>query len=313
MLLQDIRLPQLGGDIFLTDGGIETTLIFRDGLDLPFFAAFDLLRDDVGREALKNYYRSHARVAARLGTGFVFESATWRASSDWGAKLGYSREALAAANRNAVTLMEGVRTEFPGLRAVFSGCIGPRGDGYDPDRIMSASEAERYHCEQVQTFRATRAQLVTAVTMTNVPEAVGISRAATSAGLPAVISFTVETDGRLPTGETLGEAIASVDEQTGGAPAYFMINCAHPDHFTDVLSKGCSWVRRICGIRANASRCSHAELDEAEELDDGNPLELAAAYADLRARYPQIIVLGGCCGTDHRHIESIGKACMAHA
>ena len=178
---------------------------------------------------------------------------------------------------------------------------------------MSASEAERYHCEQVQTFRATRAQLVTAVTITNVPEAVGISRAATSAGLPAVISFTVETDGRLPTGETLGEAIASVDEQTGGAPAYFMINCAHPDHFTDVLSKGGSWVRRICGIRANASRCSHAELDEAEELDDGNPLELGAAYADLRALYPQIIVLGGCCGTDHRHIESIGNACMAHA
>ena len=183
-----------------------------------------------------------------------------------------------------------------------SGCIGPRGDGYDPGELMSSSEVERYHAEQAQTFRITGVQLITAITMTNVPEAVGVTRAARGAGLPVVISFTVETDGRLPAGDTLGAAIKAVDEQTESAPAYFMINCAHPDHFRQTLSDGGGWVRRICGIRANASRCSHAELDEAEELDEGNPLELGEAYAELRAAFPQIVVLGGYCGTDHRHI-----------
>ncbi len=313
MTIQNIGLPQLHGDLFLTDGGIETTLIFHDGLDLPLFAAFDLLKDEAGEQALRRYYRQHAAVAARRGTGFIFESPTWRASSDWGDRLGYSRKALAAANRKAVELMEDLRAEFPALRSVVSGCIGPRGDGYDPGDIMSASEAERYHAEQIRTFRATSARLITAITMTNVPEAVGVTRAATAAGLPVVISFTVETDGRLPTGESLGAAVRTVDEQTGVAPAYYMINCAHPDHFRQMLADGGGWVRRICGIRANASRCSHAELDEAEVLDVGNPIELGEACAELRAAFPQIVVLGGCCGTDHRHIESIADACLVPA
>jgi S-methylmethionine-dependent homocysteine/selenocysteine methylase len=306
-------LPQLtGGDLFLTDGGIETTLIFHDGLDLPNFAAFDLLKDEQGRRALRRYFRSHAAIAADYGVGFILESATWRASADWGAKLGYSKEALAEANRQAVKMLEEIREEYAGqsTRMVISGCVGPRGDGYDPSHVMSEDEAQRYHAEQIRTFAGTAADMVTAITMTNVPEAIGVARAAQAAGMPAVISFTVETDARLPTGDSLKEAIVRVDAATGEGPAYYMINCAHPTHFEGALAAGEPWVKRLRGLRANASTKSHAELDEAKELDAGNPKELGGQYRALRDRLPHLVVLGGCCGTDQRHIAAITSACM---
>jgi S-methylmethionine-dependent homocysteine/selenocysteine methylase len=210
-------LPQLSGDLFLTDGGIETTLIFHHGLDLPHFAAFDLLRRDEGREALRRYFRSHFAIAREYGVGFVLESATWRASADWGAKLGYSEAALADANRQAIALLEEIWADCgsKGAPVVISGCVGPRGDGYDPAEVMTAAEAERYHAAQIGTFAETHADMVTAITMTNVPEAVGVTRAAQAVGMPAAISFTVETDGRLPTGDSLKEAIEGVDAATG--------------------------------------------------------------------------------------------------
>jgi len=307
------QLPQLAGDLFLTDGGIETCLIFHDGLDLPYFAAFDLLKSEAGRGALRRYYDSYVAIAKTHGVGFVLESATWRASADWGRKLGYSTEALAEANRMAVALLEEIRREHEadGLALVISGCVGPRGDGYNPAEVMSADEAERYHGEQIRTFAATEADLITAITMTNVEEAVGVTRAARKAGMPVAISFTVETDGRLPTGQSLQQAVETVDQLTDGGPAYFMINCAHPTHFADAVAAGESWTRRIRGLRANASTMSHAELDQAEELDDGNPAELGGQYQDLRGRLSGLSVLGGCCGTDHRHVEAIAKACLA--
>jgi homocysteine S-methyltransferase len=191
-----------------------------------------------------------------------------------------------------------------------SGCVGPRGDGYDPGVVMSAEEARDYHAEQVRTFAASAADLVTAITMTNVPEAIGVTRAAQAAGMPVVISFTLETDGRLPTGDSLMEAIERVDAATGQGPAYYMINCAHPSHFGGSLCAGGPWVRRLRGVRANASTRSHAELDEAGELDDGNPQELGAQYRSLMRRLPHLVVLGGCCGTDQRHIAAIASACI---
>ena len=305
-------LPQLTGDLFLTDGGIETTLMFHDGLDLPYFAAFDLLRREEGREALHRYHRSHAAIAKEHGVGFVLESATWRASADWGEKLGYSRDELAEANRQAIGMLEEIREEYQSneARMVISGCVGPRGDGYDPAHVMSEDEAERYHAEQIRVFAATAADMVTAITMTNVAEAIGVTRAAQAAGLPVVISFTVETDGRLPTGDSLKDAIERVDAATGRGPAYFMINCAHPTHFQDALAADEAWTKRLRGLRANASAKSHAELDEAEELDDGDPAELGAQYRALRDRLPHLVVLGGCCGTDHRHIGAIVSACV---
>ena len=307
------HLPQLAGDIFLTDGGIETTLIFHEGLELPYFAAFLLLQDKEGTVALRNYYARHAAVARDNGVGFILESATWRASPDWGEKLGYSSNALNDANRNAIVLLHNLKAEFETDRSpmVISGCVGPRGDGYDPGKLMTPEEAEAYHGQQIGVLAAAGVDLVTAITMTNVNEAIGITRAAQTAGLPVAISFTVETDGCLPTGDSLKEAIGMVDALTDAGPAYYMINCAHPTHFEKQLHSGETWADRIRGIRANASERSHKELDEATELDAGDPVALGEQYRALRRRFPRINVLGGCCGTDHRHIEQICMACTA--
>ena len=305
------RLTQLDDRFFLTDGGIETTLIFQDGFELPCFAAFPLLQTARGVDALRRYYTRHASIARARGVGFVLESATWRASADWGARLGYSARELEVANRAAIELLHTLRRELATERSpmVISGCVGPRGDGYRPGAVMTPGVAHAYHAAQIRVFAAAGADLATAITMTNSGEAIGIVRAAQAERLPVVISFTVETDGRLPSGETLAEAIAAVDGETDGAAQYFMINCAHPSHFAGALD-GSPWVARIRGIRANASRCSHAELDEAATLDPGDPVDLAGWYRRLRERFGHLTVLGGCCGTDHRHIEHICDACF---
>ena len=302
------KLPQLDGQFFMSDGGIETSLIFHDGLDLPLFAAFDLLKDDEGTEALRKYFRPYAKLAADNGTGFVLESPTWRASPRWAKELGYSEEELDRLNRKAIGLMEELREEYESDDAPFviSGCIGPQDDGYSPKTKLSADEAREYHSTQIGTFADTAADMVTAITMTYADEAIGVARAAQDAGVPAVISFTVETDGRLPSEQDLGEAIEEVDSTTDGGPVYYMINCAHPTHFDSVLDG--SWRERIRGLRANASTRSHEELDEAEDLDDGDPKDLGARYAALRDKLPQLNVVGGCCGTDHRHITEICSA-----
>lgn len=302
-------LPQLDGGMFLMDGGLETTLVFHDKIDLPYFASFDLLREREGKARLRNYYQRYLEIARERGFGFILEAPTWRANADWGAKMGYSPLALAAVNREAVEMLEELRGESAGagFPVVVSGCIGPRGDGYDPGRLMSVSEAEDYHAAQIETFAGTGADMISAMTLTNVSEAVGIARAAKALGMPASISFTVETNGRLPTGQALGEAIAEVDAETESAPAYFMINCAHPTHFSGALPAHADWMRRVKGLRANASRLSHAELDESTDLDAGDPQELAGQYAQIIAAHGEINVVGGCCGTDHRHISEIGN------
>jgi homocysteine S-methyltransferase len=309
------HLPQQSGRLFLTDGGMETTLIYHDGIDLPCFAAFTLLNTPDGVRRVRDYYARYIELARRAGLGFVLESPTWRANADWGAKLGYSPQALAAINRQAIDLMAELRACFETAQTplVISGNIGPRGDGYDPGRQMSADEAADYHAEQIAIFRDTAADMVSAFTMNYVEEAIGIARAAAAAGVPAAISFTVETDGRLPTGDTLRQAITRVDDATGGTPAYYMINCAHPTHFRDALAGGEAWVARIGGLRANASKRSHAELDRASDLDAGDPVEFGREHAALRRMLPNVGVFGGCCGTDHRHVAQVCFACTAAA
>src|SRR6476659_8541578 len=305
------RLPQLTGNaLFVTDGGLETELVFHDGIDLPAFAAFPLLDNPDTRARLRRYYDGYLDIARRHGAGFVIETPTWRANPDWATQLGYSPEQLDAVNRAAVDLAEEVRAAATagGLTAVVSGCVGPRGDGYDPRGAMTADEAERYHAVQISTFAKTSADQVTAITMTNAEEAIGIVRAATAAGIPAAISFTVETDGRLPTGQPLREAIEQVAAETGGGAAYFTVNCAHPTHFADALEVDGAWLQRLVGLRANASSKGHAELDEATELDEGDPVDLGARHAALSDRLSTVTVLGGCCGTDARHVAAIISA-----
>jgi len=298
--------------LFMTDGGLETTLIFHEGLELPYFAAFTLLETPAGTDQLRRYYRRYAEMARRFGLGLVLESPTWRASRDWGAKLGYDAERLARVNRDGVALMHEIRATHASPRTpmLVSGNIGPRGDGYRVDHAMSADEARDYHAEQIATFAAAGVDLVSVFTMNYVEEAIGVALAARAARLPVVVSFTLETDGRLPSGDTLRTAIERTDAATGSYPAHYMINCAHPTHFDFVLEAGAPWTERVRGLRANASKRSHAQLDESPDLDAGDPLALGGEYRQQRPLLPRLAVVGGCCGTDDRHVEAICAALL---
>ncbi|MCJ2180382.1 homocysteine S-methyltransferase family protein [Novosphingobium album (ex Hu et al. 2023)] len=305
-------LPQLDRP-FLTDAGLETDILFNRGIDLPHFASITLLQTDEGRQALEDYFSGFMELARRMDTGLILESATWRASPDWAEPLGLSPEELDALNREAISLLiclrENASAAYP---IIISGCIGPRGDGYDPGRIMKPEEAEAYHFHQARVLVDAGADMLSAITMTNVPEAIGLARTARKLGASVAISFTVETDGRLPTGDELRDAIAAVDESTEAYPAYYMINCAHPTHFASSLDEGAAWTARVRGVRANASRCSHAELDAMTELDKGDPVELAELHRQLQEAFPQIKILGGCCGTDLRHVTAIAESCLSY-
>jgi homocysteine S-methyltransferase len=307
------RLPQLGSTLFLTDGGLETTLVFHDKLPLPHFAAFDLLRTPEGTEKLRRYFETYTRIALQRRVGIVLEAPTWRANADWAAKLGYDRESLADANRSGIGLLLEVRAalESADTPIVISGNIGPRGDGYRPEQRMSVAEAFRYHSAQVETFASTDADMIGAFTMNYVEEAVGIALACRARAMPRALSFTLETDGKLPSGQTLLEAIERVEAESDDYPVYYMINCAHPTHFESMLDELGAKVRRIRGLRANASRRSHAELDASTDLDAGDPLELSHEYRVLQRKLPALSVVGGCCGTDHRHVAAIASALTA--
>ncbi len=300
-------LPQLAGKLCITDGGLETDLLFNHHLELPEFAAYDLLRDERGCQILLDYYRPYAELAREFQLGLVLETPTWRANPDWANKIGDSPEVLRRLNKASVRLMEEIRDGYASdsTPIVISGCLGPRGDGYAPDNLMSAAQAEQYHREQVSTFAETHVDMIAALTLNYIDEAIGVCRAAQAFDLPACISFTVETDGRLPTGESLGDAIRAVDAATENGPVYYMINCAHPTHFEHLFSAGDPAIERVKGIRGNASCLSHAELDECDTLDDGNPEQFGHALVELKQSSAQLTVLGGCCGTDLRHIEQI--------
>jgi S-methylmethionine-dependent homocysteine/selenocysteine methylase len=304
----------LGDGLFLTDGGLETVLIFHEGFELPEFAAFVLLDSDEGRQALRRYFRAYADVARDQGIGCILESMTYRASEDWGAKLGLSPAQVADRNRKGIALLEDIRSDYEDEipHVVISGCMGPRYDGYNAEDRMTAAQSAAYHRPQIATFRETAADMVAAYTLPYVAEGAGVAMAAREEGMPAVISFTVETDGRLPSGETIRDAVEQIDELTDSAPAYYMINCAHPTHFADALGDG-PWTDRVRAVRANASAKSHAELDESPELDEGDPVDLGRQYVALAKQLRRLTVVGGCCGTDHRHVAEICSALKASA
>jgi S-methylmethionine-dependent homocysteine/selenocysteine methylase len=292
---------------FMTDGGLETTLIFHQGVELPYFAAFHLLKDEAGTRILRDYFERYARMAVRRQVGLILEAPTWRANADWASKLGYDAQSLADANRKAIGLMLEIRAAFETstCKMAISGNLGPRGDGYKVEHRMTVDRAASYHDAQIGVFASTDADFVSAFTMNYVEEAIGIARSAREHRIPAVISFTLETDGCLPSGMSLAEAIARTDEATDGYVSYFMINCAHPTHFNGVLELQHGTFDRIRGLRTNASRRSHAELDESTELDVGDPLDLGRHHGQLHAMLPKLSVVGGCCGTDERHVDAM--------
>jgi len=304
-------LPHQSADLFITDGGLETTLIFLKGIELPGFAAFSLLNTDAGCHTLKEYYRGYLDIAAAYHSQFILESPTWRANPDWIEKLGYPSSYLAEINTKAIALMQELKEEYLSqiTNIVISGCIGPRGDGYVSANEMQPDAAQQYHAQQIQIFKKSGADMVSAFTMNYVAEAIGIARAAEAANIPCVISFTVENNGKLQTGMSLQDAIQQVDESVATRPIYYMVNCAHPTHFMQEMQKGknAPWVQRIKGIRANASCKSHQELDEATELDRGNLEELGEAYEQLKKNFSQLNVFGGCCGTDDEHVREMAS------
>lgn len=306
-------LPQLNGKTMLTDGGLETFLIFQLEIDLPCLAAINVLRMPDGEQIFRNYYKPYIDMALSSNRGLILATSTWRAHRDWEAVMGYTHQEMVEAHHRSAALMAAIRDAHETAESplVISGDMGPRGDGYVPTNIMSAAEAEAYHREQIDTLAETEVDMITGLTLNYAEEAIGITNAAQKAGMPVAISFTLETDGKLPTGQTLAAAIEQVDEETGGAAAYFMINCAHPTHFADAVASGEAWTRRIKGVRANASCMSHAELEACTELDTGNPAELGAQYRALQQSLPGLTVFGGCCGTDHRHLAEICRQIAA--
>jgi S-methylmethionine-dependent homocysteine/selenocysteine methylase len=298
-------LPPASGLSFVTDGGLETDLIYLRGVDLPEFAAFPLLDSESGSALLRAYFEDYVAIARDSGRALLLETPTWRASPDWGSLLGYSADELARVNAASVELLGALRERHrEALHAVLvSGSIGPRYDGYSADARVEPEVAADYHAGQLAAFATAGADLATAYTLTHVGEAIGIVRAARAVGLPIAISFTVETDGRLPSGSTLAAAIEDVD--AAAPPDYYLVNCAHPSHIERALTEPGGWTERIAGTRGNASLASHAELDAATELDDGDPDEFAAAQVRLAERLPQLSIVGGCCGTDARHVARL--------
>ena len=290
---------------YVTDGGLETDLIFHHGVDLPEFAAYPLVWSEDGRGLLRSYYDGYADIAAAVGAGLRLETPTWRANPDWGARLGHDERMVADANREAVTLLQGLAHEWrdrvPDI--VVTGMIGPRGDGYVAGDAVDPDEAADYHAHQVRTFADTGVQQVCALTLTDPGEAIGVVRAAESVGLPSAIGFTLETDGRLPDGTPLRAAIERVDEVA--PPTYFVVNCAHPTHVLPALEEAGRWTDRIHGMRSNASTATHAELDEAEVLDEGDLAVLVPTHRQVEERLPALEIVGGCCGTDARHVAAL--------
>lgn len=298
--------PRLG-QMFVTDGGMETHAIFNLGEDLPNFSSYVLTDTTHGQQVLRDYYRAYLPIARAAGRPFVFDTNTWRANPDWGTLNGHDAQALRRSNLEAVKLLRELQSEFraEGVESVVSGVVGPRRDGWKYDGAMTAEESEAYHDSQIAAFAEAGVDYVSAYTLTNTPEAIGIVRAARRHGLPVVISFTLETDGNLPGGKGLGSAIGEVDGATTAYASYFMLNCVHPIHFASILRSGGQWVDRIGGLRVNASMKSHAELDESTALDIGDIRDLALRYGRLLPLLPNLRVIGGCCGTDHRHIGAI--------
>ena len=305
-------LEKMGGGLWLTDGGLETVMVFLEGLDLPQFASFTLLDSDAGKAALLRYYTSFLDEAAAQNAGFVLDTVTWRASAGWGKVMGLDTAEIDRVNQVAVEQVKQLRSDRvgQGQSILINGVIGPHGDAYAPDEVLTAEAAQDYHRRQVEVLAAAGVDLISAMTISSHGEAIGIARAAQEVAQPVALSFTVETDGRLISGMTLQDAIHRTDDATDGAPVWYGINCAHPDHFRHILQG--DWLGRIGSVRANASRLSHAELDEAAELDDGNPTELAQQYHHLLHQLPGLHVVGGCCGTDLRHVAAIGQSCLRH-
>ena len=286
--------PDMRGKLMTTGGGFETWMQYVDGFELRHFCGFELLNDARGLSCLRDYHRKIVEAAVANEFGVINEGLHYRASRDWGDITGYSREGLEEINIRGVEFYRDFVREYasPETPMLIGGAIGPQGDDY--------------HSEQILTFRKAGVDHVTAMTFSSVEEAIGLARAAKSADMPVVVSFIASNRGRLRGGETLEEAITRVDAATGNTPKYYMINCTHPTEFEPGLTPG-DWTLRLGGFMPNAVAMETLDLCKLGHLEDGDPRELGAQMAGLALRFPHINVWGGCCGTDGRHIGEITR------
>ncbi len=301
--------PQESGLSYLTEGGTETEIMYRHGHELREFAMFELLDSPSAMSDLHDMYRRYLDVAAKHGFGAVMAGLDYRASPDWAEKIGYSRAALADIQHRCIGFLREVAKPYEDQlpRIVISGCCGPRGDAYALNRTITADEAEDYHAVQLETLKDCAVDLVWAATFNNIPEAVGISRAAAGAGLPLYISFTLDSRHRLKSGPSLKDAVEATDAEAGDArPDFYGINCSHPVEFEPALEPG-DWFDRVRTLRPNAANMDKVSLCKLGHIEEGDPVELGELMGDLARRYPQIDIWGGCCGTWDRHFEEIAR------
>ncbi|WP_135504117.1 homocysteine S-methyltransferase family protein [Roseovarius aestuariivivens] len=301
--------PRLENKFYLTEGGTETDVLYNYGFELPEFAMFPLLDDPEADKVIRDLYRRYFDVAEKHQTGMLVLGHDYRASPDWGAKLGYTPEGLAEMERRTIGFLEDLRREYEGRVSdvYIAGCVGPRGDAYGTGGGITESEAEDYHAVQLSTLKSTSADMAISLTLNNIPEAIGIVRAAAAIGIPIGISLTLTTEGRLRSGPSLREAIEEIDEKTNGAAAWFGTNCAHPLEFATALADDGPWLDRLRYIRPNAVQMDQIALCKLGHLEDGDPVELGRQMGDVARRFPRADILGGCCGTDERHLGEIAK------
>lgn len=301
--------PRLEGKFYLTEGGTETEVLYKWGFELPEFAMFPLLDDPKADDVIRNMFRRYLDVAAEQNTGVLLNGHDYRASPDWGAKLGYSDEGLREMQRRTIQFLDEMRAEYADRVSdvYIAACIGPRGDAYGTGGEITADEAEDYHSVQMQNLDGTAADMAVAATFNNVPEAIGVIRAASGVGMPIGVSLTLTPEGRLRSGPTLREAIETVDEATASAAAWFGTNCAHPIEFEDALTDEGPWLDRLRYIRPNAAKMDKIALCSLGHLEDGDPVELGEQMGEIARRLPRADIIGGCCGTDERHLSEIAQ------
>jgi S-methylmethionine-dependent homocysteine/selenocysteine methylase len=299
---------QCDGELFLTEGGTETEIMYKWGFELPHFAMFSLLENRDAMSAMRGIFRRYLDVVAKHEMSAMLTGLDYRASPDWGALLGYSPEALADANHRSIDFLRDVARDYSGdiRRTLVGGCIGPRGDAYQLNRSITSTEAEDYHAVQLTTLKQADVDFACAMTFNNTAEAIGVTRAAARIGVPLVISLTVDATGRLKSGLTVAEAIETIDARTGAMPAFYMLNCSHPVEFASALADG-EWIRRVRGIRPNASKMEKLALCKLGHLEEGDPVELGRLMGDLARRHCHMDVWGGCCGTAEVHLDEIAR------
>lgn len=301
--------PRRDGVFYLAEGGQETEIMYKFGHDLPHFAMFTLLDQPAAVADMRAMYRRYLDTAARHGFNALMGGLDYRASPDWAGLLGYTRSDLRDMQLRSVDFLREAAQPYAGqIREILIvGTVGPRGDAYSLNQVITADEAEDYHSAQLETLRDAKVDLVSALTFNNTPEAVGVARAAASFGLPLSVSFALDSDHRLMSGPTLREVIETVDREAGEArPAYFGVNCSHPLEFTPALESG-EWIRRIRMLRPNAVSMEKTQLCRLGHLESGDPDELGRQMGELAARYPHIDIWGGCCGTWDAHLDRIAE------